>query len=132
MHVRIQISAGELIDRITILKLKARRLSGAGRRAVRRELAAASAVCDRAIAASPELRALTRDLAAVNLELWKVEEELRACESAGRFGRRFVALARTVYKANDRRAALKRRVDQVVGGQVGEHKSYPLPELRGP
>jgi hypothetical protein len=126
----LEISAGELVDRITILKLKERRLAGASRDAVRRELAAASAVRDAALAPSSRLRALTRRLAAVNLQLWNVEEELRSCERAGRFGRRFVTLARTVYKANDRRAALKRSVDLLVGRKVGEHKSYALPEIR--
>ena len=63
VRVTIEISIGELIDRITILKLKSRRLSGAGREAVRRELAGAAAVRDAAVAPSAGLRALTRQLA---------------------------------------------------------------------
>lgn len=122
-------SAGELIDRITILRLKARRLAGPGRGAARRELAAAYAVRDHAITSSRRLREITRRLHAVNSELWDVEEQLRACECAGRFGRRFVKLARAVYKANDRRAALKGQLDLLLGSEIREHKSHVLPRV---
>lgn len=127
MTVTLEISVGEFIDRITILRLKVRSLSGADRAAARRQLAVACALRAGTVTPSRELRALTRRLASVNRELWNVEEELRACERAGHFSRRFVALARSVYKANDQRAALKRQIDLLVGESVGDRKSYPLP-----
>jgi hypothetical protein len=129
VRVSLQVSVGELIDRITILELKAHRLSGAGRAAARRELAAACEVRDDAVASSKKVRELTKRLFAVNVELWEVEEELRACESARRFGQRFVKLARTVYKANDHRAALKRQLDLLLGSETQELKSHTLPRV---
>jgi hypothetical protein len=78
---------------------------------------------------SVELASLTEQLRAVNRELWQTEEKLRLCERNRTFGVRFVKLARTVYTANDRRAALKRCIDVLVGSEIREHKYYEsLPE----
>jgi hypothetical protein len=129
VRVRVEISAGELIDRITILEIKARRLPRALRGYIRRELAAARSTRDRFILSSKEIFTLTRALEAVNRRLWDVEEALRACERTGQFGPRFVALARAVYKTNDRRAALKREVDELLGSEICEHKSHRLPSI---
>jgi hypothetical protein len=129
VRVRVDVSAGELIDRITILQIKARRLPRVRRGDVKRELAAARSTRDRLILSSKKLITLTRALEMVNRRLWDVEEALRNCERTGRFGPRFVALARAVYKTNDRRAALKREVDQLLGSDICEHKSHRLPLL---
>lgn len=75
------------------------------------------------------MRELTAALRLVNRELWDVEEALRRCEQRRRFGRHFVSLARAVYRANDRRAALKRRVDELLGSELFEHKSHTLPAV---
>lgn len=122
-------SAGELIDRITILQIKARRLPPERRASVKRELAAARSARDRAILSSRQLVSLTRALQAANRRLWDVEEALRSCEEAGQFGPRFVALARSVYKTNDRRAALKRELDRLLGSEWQEQKSHRLPSV---
>ena len=125
MRVAIEISAGELVDRITILEIKRARLaSDEGRADVQRQLTAALEERERRLPASAELRSLTEELGAVNRELWQTEDELRECERCARFGARFVRLARNVYKANDRRATLKRRIDELVGSDVREHKLY--------
>jgi len=129
VRVTVDVSVGELIDRITILKIKARRLPPACRGDVRRELAAARTMRDRVLLSSKRLKTLARALETVNCRLWEVEEALRKCERTGRFGLRFVALARTVYKTNDRRAALKREVDRLSGSEIREHKSHPLPSI---
>jgi hypothetical protein len=129
VRVRVDVSAGELIDRITILQIKARQLPRARRDDIKRELAAARSTRDRFILSSKKLITLTRALETVNRRLWDVEEALRACERTGRFGPRFVALARAVYKTNDRRAALKREVDQLLGSEICEHKSHRLPSI---
>ena len=125
MRVTLEISAGELIDRITILELKRVHFtSESARDEVTRQLTAARAERDRVIRPSPELFALTAALATVNLQLWGTENKLRECEHNSEFGARFVALARSVYTANDRRAALKRRIDELLGSDVREHKFY--------
>jgi hypothetical protein len=129
VRVSVDVSAGELIDRITILQIKARQLPRARRDDIKRELAAARSTRDRFILSSKKLLTLTRALETVNRRLWDVEEALRTCERTGRFGPRFVALARAVYKTNDRRAALKREVDQLLGSEICEHKSHPLPSI---
>jgi hypothetical protein len=129
VRVNVAVSAGELIDRITILQIKARRLPRDRRRDVKRELAAARSTRDRFILSSRQLADLTRALQATNRQLWDVEEELRSCERNGHFGPRFVALARAVYKTNDRRAALKRAVDRLLGSEIREQKSHRLPSV---
>ena len=131
VHLSVGVSAGELVDRITILQIKARRLPRERRTDVKRELAAARSTRDRFMVSSTKLTSLTRALQTVNRRLWDVEEALRTCERTGQFGPRFVALARSVYKTNDRRAALKRQVDRLLGSEIREHKSHRLPSLRG-
>ena len=129
MRVNVDVSAGELIDRITILQIKVRRLPRARRGDVKRELVAARTTRDRLILSSKRLDDLTKALRAANSQLWNIEEELRGCERTGRFGPRFVELARAVYKTNDRRAALKREVDRLLGSELREQKSHHLPSL---
>jgi len=74
--------------------------------------------------ATAELEALSRDLKGVNEALWEIEDEIRDCESRQEFGARFIELARSVYKTNDRRSEIKRRINQVMGSALIEEKSY--------
>ena len=67
---------------------------------------------------------LVADLRRVNEELWEIEDAIRECERRQDFGPRFVELARSVYRSNDRRAALKRRVNELLGSAIVEEKSY--------
>jgi hypothetical protein len=69
---------------------------------------------------------LTSELKAINVALWETEDEIRCCEQAGEFGARFIELARSVYRTNDRRAALKRRINERLGSQLIEEKSYTV------
>lgn len=124
-EIMVPVAAGELIDKITILEIKSERIGDPAKRAnVRRELAALEAVRDAAIPASAGLVRLTDALRAVNAELWQIEDDIRDCERAGNFGERFVALARAVYRTNDRRAALKREINELLGSALVEEKSY--------
>ena len=121
----VPVSWGELIDKITILEIKAERIADPAKRAnVARELAALNAVRDQGRARAEGLAALTRELRQVNEALWTIEDDIRECEAKGDFGARFVALARSVYKYNDRRAALKRRINDLLGSELIEEKSY--------
>jgi tetratricopeptide (TPR) repeat protein len=123
--VLVEVAPGELIDKIAILQIKSERISNeAKRRNVRRELAVLAAARDRALPASEELTRLAGELKAVNEALWEVEDEVRRCEQAADFGPRFVELARSVYRHNDRRAALKRQVNDLLGSSLKEEKSY--------
>ena len=116
---------GELIDKITILEIKAERIQDPGKLAnVRHELRLLTAARDRSVPPSAELDALTAELRRVNLALWDVEDALRDCERDEQFGAEFIRLARSVYKHNDRRAAYKRKINELLGSAILEEKSY--------
>jgi hypothetical protein len=125
MPLLAPISVGELYDKIAILEIKAALLSDPTQRAnVLIELAALQALRDRQVAPSPELESLCGELKAVNRRLWDIEDELRRHERDGRFDAHFIELARSVYRENDRRAALKRRINELTGSEIVEEKSY--------
>jgi len=118
------IAWGELFDKVTILEIKAERIAApAALVNVRRELAALQAI-EAAAPAADGLATLKAELAAVNLALWDIEDAIRDHEQAGDFGDRFVALARSVYRENDKRAAIKRRINLLLGSDIVEEKSY--------
>ena len=118
-------SAGELIDKIIILRLKAERIADDSKLDnVRRELALLEDLANGEDLAGAEVERLADRLASVNARLWNVEEALRACERQGDFGPRFVALARSVYASNDQRAALKAEINRLCNSALVEEKSY--------
>lgn len=124
MLIRIPVAVGELFDKITILRIKAARLSDAGQlENVRRELAELEAVAAD-VPASAELDVLVARLQAINDGLWDVEDGKRAHEREGRFDAAFVDLARRVYKENDQRAAVKREINLLTGSTLVEEKSH--------
>ncbi len=124
-EVLVPVSPGELIDKIGILEIKAARFRDADkRRNVARDLARLAAVRDAGLTASAALAALAAELKAVNERLWEIEDGLRGHEARGDFGAGFVTLARAVYQNNDRRSALKRRIDQLLGAAIVEEKEY--------
>jgi hypothetical protein len=123
--IRIDVSPGELIDRLTILEIKRERLQDPQKRAnVDREFAALDAAWRAGVRSSDALTALGAELRGVNARLWEIEDEIRDCERRRDFGDRFVALARDVYRQNDRRSALKREINLLLGSSLIEEKSY--------
>ncbi len=125
--IQVEISPGELVDRLTILEIKAARIPpGAKRQRVEAELrrlcAARAAVWG--THPSPELLRLAAALRAINESLWEVEDQLRVCERDQEFGPRFIQLARSVYQQNDRRADLKNQINRWLGSPLREEKSY--------
>jgi hypothetical protein len=125
MTLMIPVSWGEVMDKITILEIKAGRIADPAKQAnVARELTALQAAVAAAGGLSDAARPPTIELAAVNAELWDIEDAVRHCERAGDFGPDFIALARRVYHVNDRRAALKRRINLATGSELVEEKSY--------
>ena len=124
-EISVEISAGELIDKITILEIKAGRLEDPAQLAnVRTELESLMAARDAALTPSSELSELMARLKAVNEKLWQIEDDIRDCERNEEFEARFVELARAVYMNNDERAALKRRINELLGSRIVEEKSY--------
>jgi hypothetical protein len=123
--ITVEIAPGELIDKITILEIKSERITDAGKlHNVRVELETLAAARDQALKQSEELTRLTAELKVVNESLWEIEDEIRDCERQRDFGPRFVELARSVYHQNDRRSAVKRQINELLGSRLIEEKSY--------
>ena len=121
----VPISPGELIDKITILKIKAGRITDPGKlRNVNHELEVLSRACAETLPPSAELTRLEDALTEVNQALWVIEDDIRACEAARDFGPKFIELARAVYIQNDRRAAIKKSINELCGSSIVEEKSY--------
>jgi hypothetical protein len=121
---RVPVSWGELLDKIAILELKRDRLrSPTARRNAVHELRLLRAAAGPMLASAAR-EGLLEELRAVNAALWEIEDAIRECEAAADFGERFVALARSVYKRNDERAAIKRRINVSLGSELIEEKSY--------
>ncbi len=128
----VEVAPGELLDKLTILEIKSERIADVRKREnVRVELAALAAARD-TLEPSPRLAELTAQLKAVNEALWDIEDAIRLCERDGDFGPRFIDLARSVYHTNDRRAALKRAINELLHSSLIEEKSYTDYASRGP
>ena len=122
MEVQIPVSIGELIDKITILQIKASRFQGEALAHVQRELDLLEQVRREAGVLLPA--DLEQALAAINGKLWTIEDAIREREAASDFGERFIELARSVYRCNDQRAELKRQINASTGSSLVEEKSY--------
>lgn len=125
LTVSVEISPGELIDKITVLEIKAARIGDAKKLAnVRHELGLLTGIRAKNLSESAALAALEAGLKHTNEALWQIEDDIRDCERAKDFGARFVELARSVYRTNDRRAQLKREIGELFGTGIVEEKSY--------
>lgn len=121
----IQISWGELIDKITILEIKEQRLlSKQSLTNVRNELAALLDVAQHTLAERKDVATLKEQLKSINQTLWEIEDKIRAKEAAQLFDQEFIQLARSVYMNNDRRGDLKRRINVLLNSSLGEEKQY--------
>lgn len=123
--VSVEISPGELIDKITILEIKLERIEDAEKLAnVKHEFEVLSAARDDALEPSDELERLSAELKQANEKLWEIEDDIRDCERAKDFGDTFVELARAVYISNDKRSQLKLQINELLGSSLIEEKSY--------
>jgi hypothetical protein len=119
------IAPGELIDKITILRIKAARIADPAKLAnVKVELGLLEAVLTEKVPQDDPIPALTAELQSVNEALWVIEDDIRDCERDGDFGPKFIELARSVYRTNDRRAELKKAINTALGSRIVEEKSY--------
>jgi hypothetical protein len=125
MNPTVSISWGELIDRVTILEIKAERLSSeSGRGKVARELADLSDIASSAAVLDPRIPALKSALRKVNETLWSIEDEIRHKEARQQFDPEFIRLARAIYQNNDERGRLKREINSLLQSDIGEEKQY--------
>ncbi|MFI4890813.1 MAG: DUF6165 family protein [Steroidobacterales bacterium] len=124
-EIRVPISPGEMLDKITILRIKSKRMTDPQKlRNVRAELDALQATWAASAYAKAEIAADEAALLAVNERLWVIEDDIRDKERAQAFDARFIELARAVYFENDERAAIKRRINIRLGSGLVEEKSY--------
>ena len=125
MNLLVEVAPGELIDKITILEIKLQNIKDEGKLAnIRREYEILMATFRENVPESDALRALTDELREANAKLWDIEDDIRDLERAKAFGEDFVAVARSVYRSNDRRAATKRKINELLNSAIIEEKSY--------
>jgi hypothetical protein len=125
MRILIEIGAGELFDRISILEIKLQRIAAPEKLVnVRKEHAALTAARDAHLPSLAKVQGFVRALADTNLRIWELEDEARASEASGRFGDAYIEQTRNIHRFNDQRAALKRRIDDALGSNIVEEKSY--------
>ena len=125
IEILVPVSAGELLDKITILRIKAARIADTSRSAnVKRELGLLETVAASVGLFDVRHAAQLDALATVNAALWEIEDAIRERDSEGDFGARFVSLARSVYRNNDLRASIKREINLLSGSLIVEEKSY--------
>ncbi|PVA07618.1 DUF6165 family protein [Thalassorhabdomicrobium marinisediminis] len=124
-HILVPTSPGELIDKLTILRLKEERITDPDKRAnVQVEKAALMQTAQAQIPDSEKLQGLWEELYQINAALWVIEDDIRDCERAKDFGETFIRLARAVYVTNDRRAEVKKKINLLLGSALIEEKSY--------
>jgi hypothetical protein len=123
--ISVPVSHGELIDKLTILEIKSERMTDQAKLAnVREELELLGATWAGDVASATDIAMERAELKRINEALWEIEDEIRLKERAQAFDDRFVELARAVYITNDRRAAVKRAINERLGSRLIEEKSY--------
>jgi len=120
-----EISAGELIDKITILEIKKIKISNKEKlNDIEKELSSLNGTMKKSIPDQNLIKDLISKLKEINLKLWDIEDGKRAAEKENNFGEKFIELARNVYKFNDERAKIKLAINNALGSNIKEVKSY--------
>ena len=120
-----EISAGELIDKITILEIKKEKISNKEKLVeVNKELISLNETLKKSINNESKILSFKNDLKNINLKLWDIEDGKRSAEKNNKFDEKFIQLARNVYKFNDERAKIKLAINNALGSNIKEVKSY--------
>ena len=120
-----EISAGELIDKITILEIKKEKISNKEKLIeVDKELVSLNETLKKSINDENKILSFKNDLKNINLKLWDIEDGKRSAEKNNKFDEKFIQLARNVYKFNDERARIKLAINNALGSNIKEVKSY--------
>ena len=120
-----EISAGELIDKITILEIKKIKINdGEKLKDIEKELFSLNTTLKKTISDTTRIQELTHKLKSINLKLWDIENGKRLAEKKKKFGKNFIELARRVYKENDERSKIKLEINNILGSNIKEIKSY--------
>ncbi len=125
MALKVEISVGELLDKITILEIKSERIDNSAKLLhVNQELEILRQTWAKSPLSTTDISDPMKRLKAVNVELWDIEDGIRLKEGAGEFDHQFIELARSVYHRNDVRAAIKKEINLLLGSDLVEEKSY--------
>jgi TPP-dependent 2-oxoacid decarboxylase len=120
-----EISAGELLDKISILEIKLNNIKDKEKLVdINKEYKSLEDTRKSNIEMTENLQKLINQLIEINLKLWNIEEEKRICEKNEDFGNNFIKLSRNVYKNNDKRAKIKSDINKLLGSNIKEVKSY--------
>ena len=120
-----EISAGELIDKITILEIKKIKIKDSAKlENVEKELLSLKSTLNKTIPDLSKIQSQIEALKSVNLELWSIENGKRLAEKNKNFGEKFIELARSVYKSNDKRSEIKLEINNILGSNIKEVKSH--------
>lgn len=121
----IEVGAGELIDKLTILEIKLEKISNPEKlKNIKNEIEALNPARQKLFEVYPSLDRLQAELKAINQALWVIEDDIRLCEKNKDFGNSFIELARSVYLQNDKRADIKKKINTLCNAQIIEEKSY--------
>lgn len=129
MNIYIPVSPGELVDKITILEIKSRRIKDKGKlKNITFELTELRKILKRIYSenkkSSAKIKTLKKNLLLINRKLWDIENMIRLKEAGNKFDNEFTALARSVYITNDKRSEVKSRINTILGTAVKEVKEY--------
>ena len=120
-----EISAGELVDKITILEIKKNKISDGNKlKEIDKELNSLNNTMDKFILEKSKILTFKDQLKEINLKLWDIEDSKRTAEKNNDFGKVFIELARNVYKFNDERAKIKLKINEILGSNIKEVKSH--------
>ena len=124
MIINIPVSLGELVDKISILRIKKKNIMDKEKLIlINEELFLLESILTKTIE-SKKIKKDLNDLIKINLELWKIEDEIRDCEKIKNFDQKFIDLARSVYITNDKRSKIKLQINNNFGSTLVEVKSY--------
>ena len=124
-QILAEISAGELLDKITILEIKREKITDSEKlKNINKELSSLTKTSDEKIPDKKRIENLVLDLKKINLKLWDIEENKRRAEKEKKFDETFIQLSRDVYKSNDERAKIKLKINEILGSNIKEVKSH--------
>lgn len=120
-----EISAGELLDKISILEIKLEKIKDkADQEEINKEYKILKEVQNSSLEVTEKLKTLFKEIKEVNLNLWNIEDKLRICEKNKDFGQTFIDLARGVYLNNDKRSKIKLEINNILDSNIREIKQY--------
>ena len=123
--ILIEISAGELLDKLSILEIKLDKIKNPSLlQEIKKEYDTLNKTKNNNINSSNEIDILYKNLKEINEKLWKIEDEIRLCEKNSDFKDKFIQLARNVYFTNDKRSKTKSEINKIVGSNIKEVKQY--------